>query len=356
MKTKHLLTSFALAAALLLAPAFSTSAAPKKGVGSSVSMTPSVVGGAPIQVAAYNFTNVTATGYYVDPNGVLQSLPGASSVPPTGTTPIMVNSFRNATLFLQRPRGGGVWKHFGGNSANPIIVLGNPPSGWQAPGKKGGNSAAEPGGEVPDGVIAGPGTKGRKTVNVTNVTTTNTITRPSTTPTAPSTPTASTEPAKSKTKSLRTTKDPQVAEFLRIHNAARHDVGVTALEWSNDLANAAQEWADQLARSGKFEHQPESPYGENLGMGTGNYSPASAANSWLSEKAAYSPSATVGKGKGKKGAKTDINTQALHYTQMVWSKTTMVGYGVATTADGKTIVVAKYNPRGNVIGEKPYGE
>ncbi len=355
MKAPQLLTGLTLASCLFFAPILSTAHAQKKGVGSTVSMTPSVIGGAPIKVAVYNFTNVTATGYYVDANGVLQSLPGAASVPPTGTTPIMINSFRQATLFLQRPKGGGVWKHFGGNSTVPFISLGNPPAGWQRPGENGGNSGAEPGGEVPDGAkivvnVAPSGGKGkRKTVEVTNSTTTTTIT-----PAAPApAPPAAAEPEKAKRKP-RNAKDPQVIEFLAIHNAARKDVGVAPLEWSKDLAATAQEWAEQIAQTGKLEHRPESKYGENLGMGTGDYSPATAANAWLAEKAKYSPDEPAPKGKGKKAGKREEAAKALHYTQMVWGKSTMVGYGLATTKDGKVVVVANYNPRGNVEGEKPY--
>ena len=40
----------------------------------------------------------------------------------------------------------------------------------------------------------------------------------------------------------------------------------------------------------------------------------------------------------------------------VWGESTMVGIGIAMTKDGKTVVVANYNPRGNVEGEKPYGQ
>lgn len=89
-------------------------------------------------------------------------------------------------------------------------------------------------------------------------------------------------------------------------------------------------------------------------MGTGDYSPATAANAWLAEKAKYSPDEPAAKGKGKKAAKREDATKALHYTQMVWGKSTMVGYGLATTKDGKVVVVANYNPRGNTEGEKPY--
>jgi hypothetical protein len=40
---------------------------------------------------------------------------------------------------------------------------------------------------------------------------------------------------------------------------------------------------------------------------------------------------------------------------MVWSATTKLGCGKATTADGKTdFVVCDYNPRGNMVGQSPF--
>ena len=64
----------------------------------------------------------------------------------------------------------------------------------------------------------------------------------------------------------------------------------------------------------------------------------------------------AGKKKAKAAAKADPGAESAHYTQMVWGKSTMVGFGLATTKDGKTVVVANYNPRGNVEGEKPYAQ
>merc|ERR1712048_129665 len=40
----------------------------------------------------------------------------------------------------------------------------------------------------------------------------------------------------------------------------------------------------------------------------------------------------------------------LHFTQQMWKDTTSVCYGKATGTDGKTYVVARYSPTGNVVG------
>ena len=58
--------------------------------------------------------------------------------------------------------------------------------------------------------------------------------------------------------------------------------------------------------------------------------------------------------KGGPEAKAAGADETAHDTQMVWGKSTMIGFGLATTKDGRVVVVAKYNPRGNLEGEKPY--
>ena len=131
------------------------------------------------------------------------------------------------------------------------------------------------------------------------------------------------------------------AEFMRIHNQARASVGVPPLEWSQELASLAQEWANRLARRGQLEHRSGNSYGENLAYGT-ELSAAAAANLWLQERAAYDG-----------GPINSGNISAVgHYTQMIWRSTTRVGYGIARVG-GNTYVVANYAPAGNVVGQRP---
>lgn len=338
-----------IVASLVILTALLQAQTATKGVGTKVNMQPSINGGAPLTVQLYNFTSGPATCFYVDSTGVLQSLPGAATIPPTGTTPVVVNSFRLATIYLQREGGGGMWKHLGGNNPTPFLILGTPP-----PGFKNGlrSSADETGGEVPGD--DSPGGNKKKVVNKKTVNNTTTTVMP---PAPPAEEPAAAEADKAKRKGPRAAKDPKVVEFLRIHNAARKDVGVSPLEWSDDLARDAQEWADQLAKTGQLKQQPDSKYGQNIDMGSGDYSPATAANAWLAEKASYNPAASPPKGAGKKATKRNEEiAKSAHYTQMVWGKSITVGYGVAQTADGKTVVVANYNPPGNVVGEKPYAQ
>lgn len=137
--------------------------------------------------------------------------------------------------------------------------------------------------------------------------------------------------------------------LVREHNGARDKVGVKQhVTWSKDLAKYAQEWADHIAQTGKFEHRRQPKYGESLAAGPAErYGAAEAAAAWLREKGAYD----AGKREpGKVG----------HYTQVVWSRTTRIGAGKAVLKAGPmkgwTVVVCNYDPRGNVRGQRPYPE
>ena len=131
--------------------------------------------------------------------------------------------------------------------------------------------------------------------------------------------------------------------FLKVHNIARAAVGVGPLQWSDKLAAHAQEWANHLAHSGKFEHRPNNRYGENLAAFTAAESPEYAARLWLEERNDYHGERIDGRNFHKFG----------HYTQMIWRRTTHVGYGVARMRNSTWIVVANYEPAGNVVGERP---
>jgi uncharacterized protein YkwD len=140
----------------------------------------------------------------------------------------------------------------------------------------------------------------------------------------------------------------EAEDLVALHNKARAEVGVAAVKWSATLAKYAQEWADELARTGKPVHRNGSKYGENLAGGTGDdYTVLSGVQSWYDEKAKYTPGTpyTPGRGVG-------------HYTQMVWKDNTEVGVGkaVITTGEykGGLVIVANYSPGGNFVGQKPY--
>jgi len=147
-----------------------------------------------------------------------------------------------------------------------------------------------------------------------------------------------------------THKEAQIA--LDYHNKARSEVNSPPLEWSIELSAYAQEWANRLAIEGKGEirHRPEKrnkgkKYGENIFYGSGYpFSSLDASETWCDEINYYaydviSPNKNKGTG---------------HYTQMVWKTTKSVGIGIARFGKEEVIIVANYDPPGNIIGKKPY--
>ena len=136
----------------------------------------------------------------------------------------------------------------------------------------------------------------------------------------------------------------EIAEqFLETHNVYRAEVGIENLTWSDDLAQSATEWAEELAKTCAFEHSTGS-YGENLWKGTsGAFSINQVVDAWGSEKEDYSYT----------NNRCAVGADCGHYTQIVWEETTEVGCGTAT-CDGWDIWVCQYTPAGNIIGQKPY--
>lgn len=148
----------------------------------------------------------------------------------------------------------------------------------------------------------------------------------------------------------------EVEDLVQHHNLVRKEVGVVAVKWSKDLAIYAQEWADELAETGKFEHRPNEgewaqKYGENLAAGKGDaYNVLVASKSWYAEKEFYASGTPI---------PTDFSKfQSGHYTQMTWNTSTELGAGKAIVKTGSMkgwlIIVCNYNPPGNYTGEKPY--
>jgi Cysteine-rich secretory protein family len=146
---------------------------------------------------------------------------------------------------------------------------------------------------------------------------------------------------------------------LAVHNRERAAVGVPPVDplvWSDKLAADAKIWAEHLATTGEFvhdtEHLPTLGEGENLAamswMGSHNTTVPIAQNmqGWVAEKNSYQglPSATG----------TNVTG---HYTQMVWRNTKEIGCATATSTasgGGRDILVCRYSPPGNIVGQKPY--
>lgn len=142
-----------------------------------------------------------------------------------------------------------------------------------------------------------------------------------------------------------------LAVMLRTHNEAREEVGTPPMELDDDLSAQALEYAQELARTGQFQHSPPSDrpgQGENLWAGTPSaFSYEEMSGAWIEEKRFYQHArfpfvSTTGQWQ-------DVG----HYTQIIWRDTTRLGCGLAT-GSGRDYLVCRYAPPGNVSGEFPY--
>lgn len=150
--------------------------------------------------------------------------------------------------------------------------------------------------------------------------------------------------------------------MIRAHNEVRAALDMPGLEWSDEVAAVAQEWASYLAEKNhcKLKHRPSSGkyarrYGENIYWASAlkwsdgraevqRISPDEVVGSWAGEAEDYrysDNSCRPGKVCG-------------HYTQVVWRNSTRLGCGMAICSDKGQVWVCSYDPPGNFIGEKPY--
>uniref|UniRef100_A0ACD6AKH4 Uncharacterized protein n=1 Tax=Avena sativa TaxID=4498 RepID=A0ACD6AKH4_AVESA len=135
-------------------------------------------------------------------------------------------------------------------------------------------------------------------------------------------------------------------DYLSPHNTARTAVGVGGVRWSTKLQAYAQSYANQRVGDCKLQHSG-GPYGENIfwGGAGADWKAADAVNLWVGEKKDYDHGSN-GCAAGK---------QCGHYTQVVWRASTSIGCArVVCNANRGVFTVCSYEPRGNIVGQKPY--
>ena len=141
--------------------------------------------------------------------------------------------------------------------------------------------------------------------------------------------------------------------FLGSHNIERAATGIGAMHWSPKLAADAQQWADELAAAGAFEHFEEftddpDAQGENLWMGTRDaFAPEEMVGEWIGEKKDFVPG--VFPDNSRTGDLADVG----HYTQVVWRDSGSMGCAIAKDAEFDYLV-CRYARTGNIEGERPF--
>merc|ERR1719219_1296137 len=127
---------------------------------------------------------------------------------------------------------------------------------------------------------------------------------------------------------------------LKKHNEYRALHGAPAMTLDAQACKQAQNWANHLAKTGKFSHSGVQGYGENLYMTSGSYATGSATKDWYDEIKHYNF-----KNPG-------FSMKTGHFTQLVWKSSTKFCIAKATGSQG-TVVVANYSPAGNMMGDFP---
>ncbi len=142
-----------------------------------------------------------------------------------------------------------------------------------------------------------------------------------------------------------------LAVMLEAHNEARAEVGTPGLVLDEDLSEQALEYAEELARTGRFEHSPQGArqgQGENLWAGTPSaFSFEEMAAAWIDEKRFYVHARFPFV--SSTGRWQDVG----HYTQIIWRDTERLGCGLAA-GSGRDYLVCRYAPPGNISGQFAY--
>lgn len=160
-------------------------------------------------------------------------------------------------------------------------------------------------------------------------------------------------------------------------NTLRSNHQAPAVVWDDKICQYAQEWADHLVNTCKFEHRPQNVYSENLGFTSGYRLPSvpdileDTIQRWYSELFGEMVKSSIvgimhvpyifhffvcaGEEKLYDYNKPGFSKQTGHFTTLVWKNTKRIGIALSFYPDMKKVVVV-YNasPQSNVIGHFQY--
>ena len=136
-------------------------------------------------------------------------------------------------------------------------------------------------------------------------------------------------------------------KVVALHNQVRANAGSPPIYWDGALAIAADAYAAELARTGRWGHSAQSSragQGENLWKGTrGAFAVEHMIGAWASEQRLYRP------GTFPQISRNGDWEQVGHYTQMIWPGSLRVGCALRSSAR-EDYFVCRYSPAGNVLG------
>ncbi|KYN11680.1 PREDICTED: uncharacterized protein LOC108768017 [Trachymyrmex cornetzi] len=139
-----------------------------------------------------------------------------------------------------------------------------------------------------------------------------------------------------------------ITECLCWHNVYRQRHNAPPLTMSPQLCEYAQSWANHLAHTNTFYYKNDRNVGHNLYCRPGGAVPGDITGQ---EVAFYWYSAVKQYDFLKEPDILHANVNAGHFTQLIWARSCYFGVGKACSRSGKVIVVANYEPVGNVSGQ-----
>lgn len=140
-------------------------------------------------------------------------------------------------------------------------------------------------------------------------------------------------------------------DFLDAHNAARAAVGVEPMTWDAGVEAYAQNYANIRSADCSLTHSGSQSYGygENIAAGgdAASLTALSAVKMWVDEQKYYDYATN--------SCNAPSGQMCLHYTQVVWRKSTKLGCARVQCSNGVGyFVTCNYSPMGNYRGQRPY--
>ncbi|XP_051892721.1 LOW QUALITY PROTEIN: uncharacterized protein glipr2 [Pristis pectinata] len=128
-------------------------------------------------------------------------------------------------------------------------------------------------------------------------------------------------------------------QLLNSANKYRVNHGAQPLTLSTQISRNAEKWAEHLVTSKTLKHS-DTPYGENIWYQQGpvglQVTGQEVVDSWYNEIKDYDFSSP------------GFQKNCGHFTQLVWRDSKEMGVGLASDGKGLTVVVAQFDPAGNI--------
>ena len=139
----------------------------------------------------------------------------------------------------------------------------------------------------------------------------------------------------------------RLKEFISLHNQERESLGLTPLEWSDELVASALDLAEDMALEDKHL-KGESGYGENSWSGPeGSVTFEEMFQIWSRGKELFLAEKPVPLNCSQNWE------QCSSYSQIVWADTTHMGCAAVASLENDYIV-CHYSPAGNIQDQTAY--